>query len=83
MLGTGGAGAQMCSPSELSGMGAAHDEQVTVGRMTEARSSMRFGTRSDILTGADVGLPVSCPNVWCRGRRWRWSNCGSTGQVEL
>lgn len=32
------AGWQMCSPREERGIGAAQEEQVTVGRMTEARS---------------------------------------------
>ncbi len=43
------AGRQMCSPSEERGIGAAHDEQVTVGRTTEARSiSWDRGARRDI-----------------------------------
>lgn len=45
------AGRQTCSPSELSGIGAAHDEQVTVGKRTEARSdSTGRGIASDMLS---------------------------------
>ena len=39
----------MCSPSELSGMGAEQVEQVTVGRMTEARSSIGLGMSRDMV----------------------------------
>ena len=42
-------GRQTWSPSELRGMGAEHDEQVTVGSMTDARSVGR-GIESDMPT---------------------------------
>lgn len=39
----------MCSPNELMGMGAAHEEHVTVGSKTEALSaSAGRGTASDM-----------------------------------
>lgn len=63
----GGGARQMCSPSELSGMGAEHVEHVTVGRMTDARSCIGWEMSRDIVVdGAwrSVELRMTLKRAW-------------------
>lgn len=51
------AGRQMCSPREERGMGSAQEEQVTVGKATEARSMC-----------GDRAVKVDMTEMGCEGR---------------
>ena len=77
------AGRQICSPIEERGIGSPHDEQVIVGRATDARSCVGRTARRDMSEEVELNAARRSAEVETRCKRgWRAVNLWTKQQQE-